>query len=210
MTGEEAEALARVYAARDASELEAAYADWAARYDADTAAQGYRLPELVTGFVARHVPKGEGPILDAGCGTGLTGDALHILGYTDLVGIDLSRPMLALAAARGIYARLERMVLGEPLAFADAAFASVVATGVFTLGHAPVSCLDELIRVTRPGGHVVFTLREELFEGGGFRERQEALEARGRWRLVEASRPCRAFTVAEPEVLVRFLVYRVG
>jgi SAM-dependent methyltransferase len=210
MSGEEAEALARVYAARDAGELEAAYADWAARYDADTAAQGYRLAELVTGFVGRYVARGDGPILDAGCGTGLTGDALHILGYPDLVGIDLSRPMLDRAAGRRVYARLERMVLGEPLGFPDAAFAAVVATGVFTLGHAPASSFDELIRVTRPGGHIIFTLREELYREGGFKERQEALAAHGLWRLVEASPPCRAFTVAEPDVLVRLFVYRVG
>lgn len=210
MSGGDAAALARVYAARDRAELEAAYGDWAARYDADTAARGYRLPELVTGFVARHVRRGDGPILDAGCGTGRVGDALRVLGYPELVGIDLSQAMLDRAAAGGAYARLLRMVLGERLGFADRAFAAVVATGVFTLGHAPADSLAELIRVTRPAGHVIFTVRDELHEGGGFRERQEGLAAQGLWRLVEASAPCRAFVVAEPDVLVRFFVYRVA
>jgi SAM-dependent methyltransferase len=210
MAGDGDDALTRVYSARDAAELEAAYAGWAGRYDADTAAGGYRLAELVTGFVARHVARGDGPILDAGCGTGLTGEALHILGYADLVGIDLSQPMLDLAARRQVYARLERMRLGGSLDFVDAGFAAVVATGVFTLGHAPHSSFDELIRVTRRGGRLVFTVREELFERHGFKERQDELVAQGLWRPLERSAPCRAFTVGEPDVLVRFFVYEVA
>jgi predicted TPR repeat methyltransferase len=51
------------------------------------------------------------PILDAGCGTGLAGDCLRVLGYGELVGIDLSEPMLAHAARLGIYAALRPMIL---------------------------------------------------------------------------------------------------
>jgi len=203
-------ALARVYAAKTGEELREGYDGWAADYDAEMAALGYRLPELGAAFLARHIPKGEGPILDAGAGTGRAGEALAILGYPRLVGIDMSQEMLRLAGARGVYERLERAVLGEPLGFADGAFAAVIATGVFTCGHAPASSFEELIRVTRPGGAIVFTIRDELIGAGGFGAVLDAHERAGRWGLVERSRPARSFTSGEAGVWATVFVYRVA
>ena len=42
-------------------------------------------------------------ILDAGCGTGLTGPQLKALGYSNLAGLDLSDDMLKVAAGRQAY-----------------------------------------------------------------------------------------------------------
>jgi len=200
--------MAAVYAAKDLAELASGYADWADTYDAETAAAGYRLPILCAAFFARHVAKGDGPVLDAGCGTGLVGDCLAVLGFSGIVGIDLSAPMLARAARRGAYAALHRMVLGEHLDFPDAHFSAVIASGVFTEGHAPASSFLELIRVTRPGGKLVFSVRADIFDSHGFRERQAALEAEGRWRLCEATDKFRSFTIGEPDVFGRIFVYR--
>jgi SAM-dependent methyltransferase len=60
--------------------------------------------------------------------------------------------MLGRARARGVYRELRRRALGDKLDFADEIFAAVVSFGVFTPGHAPASALDELVRITRPGG----------------------------------------------------------
>ena len=59
---------------------------------------GYLLPFLIAAWVARYVPVGEGPLLDAGCGTGLSGPSLKALGYDDIAGLDLSPEMLSVAA----------------------------------------------------------------------------------------------------------------
>ena len=77
-------ALETVYAARSSQELVQSYADWAVTYDGETAALGYLLPFLITAWVARYVPRGDGPLLDVGCGTGLSGPSLKGLGYDDL------------------------------------------------------------------------------------------------------------------------------
>jgi SAM-dependent methyltransferase len=209
MTQIESATLAAAFGAKDAAELEARYAEWAENYDAENAAAGYRNPQLCAAFFARYVPCCAHPILDAGCGTGLAADLLHVLGYRSLTGIDLSRPMLSRAGGLGVYDHLLPMVLGEPLDFPDAHFAAVIASGVFTEGHAPHSSFDELIRVTRPGGHLVFNVRDDVYELQGFRERQEALEAAGRWRLRERSDPYRPFTVSEPHLRARIFVYEV-
>ena len=203
------EALAGVFGARSVGELEARYDAWASTYDAENAAAGFRLPTLVAGFVARYVTAGGDPVLDAGCGTGLAGDSLRILGYRNLVGIDLSQQMLAAAARLEVYAALHRMTLGEHLDFPDRHFAASVAAGVFTEGHAPHSSFDELIRVTRPGGHLVFNVRDDIYERDGFREKQDSLVAAGRWRLMEMSERFRPFIVKEAGVVARIFVYRV-
>lgn len=201
--------LERVYAATDQAALASAYADWAASYDRDTAAHGYCLPFVVTAWVARHVAPGEGPLLDAGCGTGLSGPYLAALGYGDLAGLDMSAQMLAVARGRGAYRDLRQGALGGRLPWPDGHFRAFFSTGVFTAGHAPASALDDLVRITRPGGHAIFTVRDVVIEEGGFGERFAALEAAGRWRPVEASPPFRAFAVGEPEVLVRAFVFRI-
>jgi predicted TPR repeat methyltransferase len=205
----QSEAMAAAFSARNVEELESQYAKWAAGYDAENAAAGFRLPALATGLVARYVPVSGEPILDAGCGTGLAGDNLRILGYRNLVGIDLSEPMLALANIRGVYSSLHRMVLGEPLDFRDDTFIATVASGVFTQGHAPHSSFDELIRITKAGGHLIFTVRDDIYEKHGFREKQESLEAARRWKLIETSERFRSFTIKEPNIFARLFAYEV-
>jgi len=202
--------LERVYAATTPGELADAYAAWATSYDRETAELGYCLPFLIPGWLARHLPVGSGPVLDAGCGTGLTGPCLRAFGYADIEGLDMSPDMLAIAGSRGAYDVLKRGILGETLPWPDDHFAAFVSAGVFTAGHAPASGLHELVRITRPGGIAAFTVREVLLESAGFRATFDELNAAGRWRPVEESKPFRAFAIAEPEVLVRSFVFEVA
>lgn len=201
--------LDRVYAAATPGELADAYAAWAATYDRETAELGYCLPFLIPGWLARHLPAGAGPVLDAGCGTGLTGPCLRALGYDAVEGLDMSADMLAIAESRGAYGVLKQGMLGETLPWPDGHFAAFVSAGVFTAGHAPAAGLRDLVRITRPGGLAVFTVRDRLLDTAGFRALFSELAAAGRWRPVEESPPYRAFAIAEPEVLVQTFVFEV-
>lgn len=208
MTERMSEGLEKVYAAREAGELADAYSLWSSNYDRETLSLGYCLPFIITSFIARHVARGDGPLLDAGCGTGLTGPYLAALGYEDIEGLDMSAEMLAHARARGCYGSLTRAMLGGPLPLADRRYACTFSTGVFTEGHAPASSLGELVRITRPGGHVIFTVRESIHVSGGFDREIAALADAGRWTQAEESAPFRAFAIAEPDVTVRAFVFR--
>ena len=203
------EALDSVYSADSPQAVAKAYADWAASYDSETASLGYLLPFLITAWVARHVSAGEGPLLDAGCGTGLTGPQMTALGYNDLAGLDLSSEMLTIAAGRGSYNDLKQAALGERLPWPDDYFRAFFSTGVFTMGHAPASGLRDLVRITRKGGHAVFTVRDQVFEKGGFQAVFDELERDGRWRPVEVSPWFRCYAVAEPEARVKTFVFEV-
>ncbi|CUJ83625.1 biotin biosynthesis protein BioC [Ruegeria denitrificans] len=200
--------LSSAFAVRGNDALESQYDEWAETYDADNAAMGFRLPVLATAFFARWVPTG-GKALDAGCGTGLASENLHILGYRDLVGIDLSNAMLNKARETGVFSELYRMVMGEALDFASDTFSGAIVTGVFTEGHAPHSSFDELIRVVRRGGHIVFNVRDDIYEHHGFREKMDRLESDGLWKLSEKSEAFRPFTISEPHVIARIFAYEV-
>ncbi|MDP2081275.1 MAG: class I SAM-dependent methyltransferase [Pseudotabrizicola sp.] len=158
--------LGKVYDAQAPEQVAAVYDTWAASYDAEMAAAGYRHPSIGCALLFRHAPRGAGPVLDAGCGTGLLGDWLGILGFAPVEGLDLSAGMLAVARAKGSYARLHQLALGQPLPFADGQFAAVISTGVFTTGHVGAEALPELIRITHSGGPLVLTVKTTLWAGG--------------------------------------------
>jgi predicted TPR repeat methyltransferase len=158
--------LGAVYGAKAPAEVAAAYDAWAEGYDAEMAAAGYRHPTIGLALMARHLPRGAAPILDAGVGTGLAGAWFGILGWPEVWGIDISEGMLAVAARKGSYARLSRAALGETLPFADGTFAAVISTGVFTTGHVGAEALPELARVTRAGGVIVLTVKGTLWDAG--------------------------------------------
>lgn len=201
--------LDKVYAAETPDQSREAYDEWAAKYDADTLKDGFCLPWIGAAFVARHVARDAGPVLDAACGTGLAGVALSALNFPEIVGLDLSPGMLAAARASGAYARLAEQELGQPIPEPDGAFAAFCCFGAFGPGHAPVESLDELARVTRRGGVGVFSVREDTYEAQGFPERIAAMEAAGVWRERERSPAFRCFVLAEPDLLCRIFVMEI-
>lgn len=181
--GEHQGHLGAVYDAKAPEQVAALYDGWAATYDAEMAAAGYRHPAIALALLARHASVG--PVLDAGCGTGLLGDWLGIIGFGPVTGVDLSEGMLAQARAKGSYADLHRAALGGPLPFADGAFAATICTGVFTTGHVGIEGVPELVRVTQPGGAIVLTVKTTLWDSGF----AVALRAMPGLRLAEVTAP---------------------
>lgn len=201
------ERLALVYGAKTDQERRSAYAAWANDYESDLARFGYLLPGVAAALAARHVAAGDGTILDAGCGTGLVGQFLSLIGFGSIVGIDLSEDMLAEARKKGIYEDLRTMRLGDPLDFADDAFAAITCVGTLTPGHAGPDAFEELLRVVRPGGRIVFSLRADEEIDPAYGETIEALRFDGRWRHVESSPPFPGMPGESLTILHRIHVY---
>ncbi len=148
-------------------------------------------------------------ILDAGAGTGLVGEILANIGYNNLVAMDLSQGMLEEARKKNVYREFHQMVMGEPLDFATDSFDAVISVGVLTVAHAPASSFDELVRTTKPGGYIAFSLRPDVYENSGFKEKQTALESEGKWKLVEVSEKFQPLPKGEPDVYHQVWVYQV-
>jgi ubiquinone/menaquinone biosynthesis C-methylase UbiE len=203
------ERLKWIYGSTSNAELEERYDGWADLYDKDVEGDmGFAGPRIVAQALAGLIDKTSN-VLDAGAGTGAVGEALAALGFEHLTAIDLSPGMLEIASSKGAYETLQREVLGETLGFEDDAFDATICVGTLTVGHAPPSSLDEFIRVTKTGGLVVFGMRPDHYEAGGFKEKQTALENEGRWKLVSRSEPYQMMPTTEPELHYETWVYEV-
>jgi MFS family permease len=198
----------RLYRASDLEALRTEYDRIARAYDAELVeGMGYRAPRELSA-VARKLLAPDARILDAGAGTGLLGAALAEAGFTRLEGLDLSPGMLAEASRKNVYGDLRVGRLGAPLAYESGSYDGVVSSGVLTSGHAPAASLDELVRMTRQGGHVIFTLRSDRVPPG-FEDKISELAADGRWELVERGEEFQAMPRGEPQVRVRVWAFRV-
>ncbi len=206
--GKSEEKLAAVYGAKSAEEIAALYDDWAGSYDAEMAAAGYRHPSICLALLARHLPQGSAPLLDAGAGTGLIGEWLAIMGYPHVEALDISAGMLAVAERKGVYRALHRHALGTSLPFADGHFAGIVSAGVFTSGHVGAEALGELIRICRAGGAIVLTVKDSVWNGG-FAARLVELEAQAMILRAEETAPYVSMPGTDDDVPSRGVVLRV-
>jgi len=131
--------------------------DWPEKYD-----RWFETPlgRLIKGYESKLVlrmlkPRSGEVILDAGCGTGIfTADMLDT--GTRIVGFDLSRNMLRRALVR-CGSRTFQPVLGDvrSLPFPDASFHKTVSiTAIEFIQDAGIA-VEELFRVTKPGGLIV-------------------------------------------------------
>lgn len=148
----------------DDAAVRAAYARWAPVYD-----MVFRAP-LYWGRRAgvKRVNQLSGSVLEAGVGTGM---ALPYYGkHLKVTGIDLSEEMLAKAEHRVRGGKLDNvdallaMDAGN-LAFPDDHFDVAIAMYVITVVPDPLKVMQELERVTKPGGHVVLVNHFSAEEG---------------------------------------------
>ena len=196
--------LARAYGLRGPDDARALYDEWAEHYDSDLtdASQGYVAPALAADTVVRVAGTGV-TVLDAGCGTGLVGAALAERGVGVVDGVDVSPGMLDRARATGAYRSLEPADLTRPLPTPADSYDVVVCVGTLTHGHVGPEVLAEFVRVTRPGGHVVATVLDDVWEPGGYRATVDDLVSAGRADLVSADvTPYRAGVGVDARMLV--------
>lgn len=195
-----------VFEANTPQELAERYDDLAGSYDDELATDV--SPQRAVEVLVRYVAI-EARILDAGCGTGKIGQLLYERGNRKLEGLDISPAMLQEARKKRCYTALYQEALGGTLALPTAAFDAVVCVGVFVRGHAPSSSFDDLIRVTRPGGHIIFTLRPEFYAGTDFKDKMATLTDVGRWRWVETGEPFDTSIKDFPGINLQVWVYEV-
>ena len=154
----------------------ALYANWASVYDHEIGHEGgYAMPTRCAAAMREYVSPDGRHILDTGCGTGLSGQALKAAGYSDIHGCDFSNEMLAKAQTKNCYGRLFYADLDKKIDAPDASYDGVACVGVFSFGHVSPDCLDEILRVVKVNGVVVIGLNQKYFEEGALVKKIERL-----------------------------------
>lgn len=152
--------LTKAYGARDASSTRALYDAWADSYEAEVGENGYATPGRCAAALRARMPDPSRPVLDFGCGTGLSGLALKLAGFTTIDGVDLSPEMLAQAREKGIYRKLDLIEAGASLPAAAGGYDAIAAIGVIGAGAAPIAVFDTLMEALEPGGRLVFSFND--------------------------------------------------
>ncbi|WP_300029896.1 methyltransferase domain-containing protein [uncultured Roseobacter sp.] len=156
--------LDKVYAARDVSSTRKLYDDWSDSYDDEVTGQGYATPARCAEALASFTKDFAKPVLDFGCGTGLSGEALSKAGFQTIDGLDLSREMLDQAAGKKIYRELRCIDAGGTLAHSPGTYAAIAAIGVIGAGAAPVSLFHVLMNGLGSGDRMVFSYNDHALE----------------------------------------------
>ena len=188
-------------------DLEKAYDALGEEYEAEVNRYGWLGPRLAAEKAAAFIDPAS-VVIDAGAGSGLLGMELSKLGFQTIDGIDISEVQLAHAESKGVYRSLLHARLGHPLPLPTDSYDAMVSAGTFTFGHVPASGFDEIVRIVRSGGFLVFTLPAEG-DPEGYREKYDELSATEQWSLIEWGDPFRSVPNVEPETQHRIVVFRI-
>ncbi|PON20085.1 hypothetical protein TGAM01_v211036 [Trichoderma gamsii] len=173
--------LAQARACGSVQDCMSIYDKWAATYNDEVMdkAQEYVAPSIVAQVALRVSDNfAQSAILDAGCGTGLVGQALSLAGAKIIDGLDLSSAMLKIANETGVYRSLSQADLTQPVQKDDEIYDLVTCVGTFTNGHVgPDPAIREFARLTKKHGTIIVTVLEEFWEAAKFSAEVEKLVA---------------------------------
>ncbi|HBM68038.1 MAG TPA: methyltransferase type 11 [Rhodobacteraceae bacterium] len=155
--------LDKIYSA-DSADLRPFYAQWAQSYDQEVGENGYVTPLRIAEALARHVKDLSIPILDYGCGTGVSGQAFQEAGFLTIDGVDISAEMLKVAAQKKIYRRLEVFAPESGPNVKLGAYQIIAAVGVIGAGAAPLAVLNKILALLAPKGLLVFSFNDHTLE----------------------------------------------
>lgn len=173
----------------DSDDVARYYDEWADDYDATLARWRYEAPQRAAAFL-RAALAPDAVVLDAGCGTGLSGRALAEAGFRTIDGMDVSQRSLDVAAELGVYRALARVDMQRPpLPYGDDAYDGLACVGVLTYVPDSAAILREFCRIVKPGGCMVLTQRSDLLAERDFPATLEALEDEGLLARSEVSGP---------------------
>ena len=171
---------------RTTNEVRDFYDDWGneKKYDQDMCDWNYTGPKEVVDTFKSYVTKKDTLIFDAGCGSGLVGQALRDQGFLKFDGADLSQTLLD-AIPPNLYRSLYRVDLNQSLNIPDNTYDAVTCVGTFTYGHVKADALNEFVRITKDGGLLCLTINEGIYIDSGFDTKLATLENDGVWKKLE-------------------------
>lgn len=154
--------LEKIYGVDDADKQRDVYDQWAASYDADLTDADYETPGRIARALKSVLRDSEmsAPVLDFGCGTGLSGLALTDAGFTRIHGADVSEGMLREAEAKQVYEKLTALPTGNPDPGLVSRYRLVTAMGAISPGAAPASCLPAIFMALPSGGRVALSFND--------------------------------------------------
>lgn len=160
------------------------YDHWAEKYETDLRDIGYAAPDRCARALAAADPGLSSPVVDLGCGSGLSGEALTAAGFAEVDGYDFSEGMLDLARRKNCYRHIVHADLSQPGVVPDKGYQHAVLVGVLHHSHAPPEAITGALDLLPRGGCVVFTLNDETLRFPEYTDYIDQLVSQGAVEIV--------------------------
>ena len=139
----------------------------------------YVVKELISNF------KGEGPICDVGCGTGLVGQELQKLNSKLIIdGVDISPDMINIAKAKLVYRNLYPFDLTKPIEGIPRDYKAIISSGTFTHGHLGPESLVNLLSLCSGEAIFVIGINGLHYIDKGFKKTLDKLESLSKIKIL--------------------------
>jgi len=161
------------------------YDEWGNKdkYNKDMVDWDYSGPKETVNTFKKYAENKDMLIFDAGCGTRLVGKELKKFGYNNFYGADLSKTLLD-TIPKGLYKKLDKVDLNEPIKTNDNYYDAVMCVGTFTYAHVKPNALEEFVRITKNKGLICFTINEGIYEEYGFDKKIKELKDKNKWKEI--------------------------
>ncbi|XP_064108428.1 uncharacterized methyltransferase Sca_1399-like isoform X2 [Macrobrachium nipponense] len=165
------------------------YSEWAQHYDEICDSLNYIGPKLAANEVAARIPqekRGALKVIDVAAGTGRVGRLLRDKGFSNIDALEPSKGMLDVLKKTGAYTNTYAEFLGVGQnSVPEDTYDVLVMAGGFAEGHIPVSGIDDMIRITKPGGLVIIAMRKSFLRCEEYKDRlipyMDEMERQGKW-----------------------------
>ncbi|MDG1531654.1 MAG: methyltransferase domain-containing protein [Paracoccaceae bacterium] len=171
--------LNQIWKAKTVDETHALFEEWANDYESDMADVGYVTPDRIARISATLVDDLTAPVLDYGCGTGLSCQSMLKMGFTTLDGTDISQKMLNYANSKSIYRRVIHTEPASMGAINGREYGLIIAAGVISRGAAGPETLDFLIENMGSGAILVFSYNQTTLDDPVYMDNLAAVKQSG-------------------------------
>ena len=144
---------------------------------------GYATPSSIAQALWDNMPNMDAEILDFGCGTGLSGLALRMVGYHQIDGTYISPEMLAVARKKKAYRTLTRGTPGQLPLISAGTYDAIVACEVISLGAAPPDILTPILNLLAPGGLLALSYNEATLKDANYMDALADVQSSGQAHL---------------------------
>lgn len=177
------------------------YRLWAKTYDDMLVAMlGYQAPEFVARALVPFLGDDDLHVLDVGCGTGLTAEALLAHRKAVVDGIDFSPEMIERARGKGIYGEFFCADVTRPLPIPPGTYDAAVSSGLFTHGHVGAEAIPHVLKTLKIGGLFGFSVYSKVWDRGGFSRMLARLEADARIEILRNERESHFRTMKNQQI----------
>lgn len=163
-------------------DIDLLYTHWSQTYDEELHELGYQSPIRCASALAKFVAF-DTPVLDFGCGTGLSGEALKKVGFQNIFATEINKDMRDIATQKQIYKHFYTTNKNNPYPAATK-FSGVCAVGVISSGAGPPSLLRQSLNCLVDGGFICFSYNDHTLKSPRYMDSLEDVQKFGEFEEV--------------------------